>query len=448
MNGVPPGMRRARFLQRLAHPGGHLPRRTLPLHSLVAPLLCLLLLGAERPRVPAHNWHVAPSGAATGNGGTDRPWDLATALAGAAGRLDPGDTVWIHGGRYPGSFQTALAGLPDRPIVFRAWPGERATIDGTLKADGSYLVFWGFEIEQREPTILDTYGLQARTRGGRFINLVIHDAGTMGVSFWSPAEDAELYGCIIYNNGTHENLDHGVYVHNERGAKVLADNVLFNNLGYGIHVFAGRNNLPQDSIRLEGNIVFNNGTIARRYPARGNVIVGGDVPMSDMEVLDNLLYYSGRNGENLRLGYGFVANGALLARGNYLLGGARALRNEAWLTARLERNILAPEPEATVVTRPNRYEPGRAFIAVVNPSRAATVRVSLSGVLRTGQRYQIRNVQDPFGAPVASGTFTGELVSFPMTGVAPPVPLGRATAPAPRTGPAFDVFLVTPADSS
>ena len=418
------------------------------IRALAAPLLCLFILGAETQSAPAsRTWHVSPSGTIDAPGSASRPLDLATALAGAAGRITPGDTVWLHAGRYLGSFQTALTGLPDRPIVFRAWPGERATIDGTLKADGAYLVFWGFEIEQREPTILDTYGLQARTRGGRFINLVIHDAGTMGVSFWSPAEDAELYGCIIYNNGTHENLDHGVYVHNERGAKVLADNVLFNNLTYGIHVFAGRNNLPQDSIRLEGNIVFNNGTIARR-PVRGNVIVGGDVPMSDMEVLDNLLYYSGRDGENLRLGYGFVANGALVARGNYLLGGARALRNEAWPMARLERNILAQEPEATVVTRPNRYEPGRAFIAVVNPSRAPTVRVSLSGVLRTGQRYQVRNVQDPFGAPVASGTFTGELVSFPMSGVAPPVPLGRAMAPAPRTGPAFDVFLVTAADSS
>jgi hypothetical protein len=408
---------------------------------------------------------VSPAGRPSGDGSVRRPWSLAFALAGAGGRLQPGDTVWLRGGRYQGSFVTSLSALPERHIVFRAWPAERATIDGTLRADGAFLTFWGFEITQTEPLRTDTYGLQARTRGGRFINLVIHDAGTMGVSFWTPAEDAELYGNIIYNNGTHENLDHGVYVHNERGRKVLADNVLFNNLAYGIHMYAGRRNAPQRDVRIEGNILFNNGTISRRYRAKGNIIVGGEVPMSGMEVLGNLLYFSGQEGENLRLGYAKVPNGLAVVRGNHLWGGQFGLRRDAWPGARIEQNVMGgarravvgqsvdaasanltiatPPGSPTIFLRPNRYEPGRAFLAVYNWGHAPAVAVSLAGLVRVGQRYEIRNVQDVFGPPVAAGTYTGDSVRVSMAGVAPPQPVGRVTGSPPRTAPAFDVFLVT-----
>jgi len=72
------------------------------------------------------------------------------------------------------------------------------------------------------------------------------------------------------------------------------------------------------------------------------------------------------------------------------------------------------------------------------------IGVDISGLVSTGAHYEIRNVQDVFGSPVASGTYTGGAVAIPMNGVAPPKPIGR-TAPstAPHTGPNFDVFLVT-----
>jgi hypothetical protein len=83
-------------------------------------------------------------------------------------------------------------------------------------------------------------------------------------------------------------------------------------------------------------------------------------------------------------------------------------------------------------------------VAVYNWPRAASVSVDLSAVLRTGDRYEVRNVQDVFGVPVVAGTFDGTPVAFPMTGVAPPAPIGRSTPrQAPRTGPEFDAFLVT-----
>jgi len=82
-------------------------------------------------------------------------------------------------------------------------------------------------------------------------------------------------------------------------------------------------------------------------------------------------------------------------------------------------------------------------VIIYNWSRQASVSVDLSSVLSVGRRYEVRNVQDLFGAPVASGTFGGGTLSFPMAGITPPTPIGLTSSPSPVTGPDFNVFLVT-----
>lgn len=450
-------------------------------------------------RRPGVAVYVRPDGSGIGPGTRDEPWNLTTALSCAA----EGDTVWLRGGTYRGSFATELRGTASAPIVFRQYPGERATIDGTLVADGAYLTFWGFEIMQSQPT---TYALKANTNAGRFVNLVVHDAGNQGVSFWTPGENAELYGCIIYNNGTHENLDHGVYVHNVIGTKVIANNVFFNNFARGIQVYASHNNELVRDVRIQGNVSFNNGSISTRVGARQNIVVNAQVPISGMVAVDNLLYFSpGENGVQMRLGNVDPSfNGDIVVTGNYGVGGAAGLEMRLqWRRAEVTNNVfvgdsmtdmvstggndaayhwtgnswyrdstapawkhndtghdfaawrketglgasdqvIAAAPTTTkVVILPNTYEAGRAFIVVYNFALQAAVDVDLSGVLHSGGRFEIRNVQDVYGAPVVTGTYAGGAVSIPMKGVDPPLPLGRPTRDAPKTGPRFDVFLVT-----
>lgn len=427
----------------------------------------LLAPGAPTPPVQSYYVAPAPRGTPSGRGTSERPWDLATALAGAGGRIQPGDTVWLTQGRYPGAYATQLRGAPGRLIVFRQQRGARATIDGTLRADGAYLAFWGFEIMQSNP-VSGRYGLEARTNNGLFINLIIHDAGTMGVSFWTPGEGAELYGCIVYNNGTHESFDHGVYVHNERGTKRLADNVIFNNLAYGIHAYAGPRNPPQRNIWIQGNIAFNNGTISRRYRAKGNILVGGEVPVSGVDVSSNYLYYSGPEGVNLRLGYARLSNDDVIVRGNYLWGGETGLWFGEWRRAQVDGNTIGgvkrpiagvlqlfergnlvqqagrvPSTPAVFV-RPNRYERGRASIVAYNFRRSAQLKADLRGVLNPGDAYELRSVQDVFGAPLARGTYSGDSIPLPTSDpVTVALPIGRPTAAPPITRPTFDVFLLT-----
>jgi hypothetical protein len=73
----------------------------------------------------------------------------------------------------------------------------------------------------------------------------------------------------------------------------------------------------------------------------------------------------------------------------------------------------------------------------------SVVRADVGVVLSPGDRYEVRNVQDLFGAPVAAGTYAGGAVAIPMGGVEPPAAVRAAPNRAPRTGPAFDVFVVT-----
>jgi hypothetical protein len=63
--------------------------------------------------------------------------------------------------------------------------------------------------------------------------------------------------------------------------------------------------------------------------------------------------------------------------------------------------------------------------------------------VRVGDHFEVRNVQDFFGAPVLSGTYGGGPVDVPMTGVIPVAPIGGSPSAPPQTGPDFGAFVVT-----
>jgi hypothetical protein len=111
-----------------------------------------------------------------------------------------------------------------------------------------------------------------------------------------------------------------------------------------------------------------------------------------------------------------------------------------------DRNSTYSEvmPRNAVFVRPNRYEQGRGNIAVYNWEHAHTVEVDISSVVSAGSQYEIRNAQDFFGAPVASGTYSGGTVPLPMTNLRVEGPTGLGFA-VPSTLPDFNAFVVLPA---
>ena len=456
------------------------------------------------PFPPPVGHYVTPSGSGSGDGTAARPWDLVTGLAGASGQVQPGDTVWLRAGTYPGVFTSTLTGAASAPIIVRQYPGERATIDGHLRVEGANVWFWGLEVMQSDP--LGNASLpgdvEVYASGSRLINMVIHDAGRQGINHRTTDGYAEVSGCIVYNNGTHEDLDHGIYAPSDNAVKWIKDNVFFNNLGFGIHVFATTNHPRLTNVHVVGNVSFNNGTISVNGPRHSNLLIGADTTTESSSAIDNLLYFSGTAGNNLRLGFAGRDNRDIVAQGNYGAGGESGLQVGDWRTASIGSNTFlglgemvdlgAPsvggyqwtgntfvrDPAAMawrfegtlynfatwkrltglgatdqagvaaptapkVVVRPNAYEPGRANIVVYNWGAQSSIAVNVLGLLTAGDAYEVRNVQDFYGAPVTQGTYSGGgTIAIPMGGVPAPLPIGRTTPTPPQTGPRFDVFVL------
>jgi hypothetical protein len=419
---------------------------------------------AQSPQVVGRGYYAAPAptGSRWGDGSRRRPWDLATALAGGVGtnKVRPGDTIWVQAGVHRGAIRSTVAGREGAPVVVRAVPGERAVIDGrgsrssTLYVQGDYSIFWGLELTNTDSTRIATVvSHDARpdvvvnhASHTKYINLIIHDGGT--AIYAEPAYlDVEIAGCIIYNNGWEapdRGHGHGLYLKSLIGPLVARDNVVFNQYGYGVHAYTNATTGKLINIRIEGNIAFNTGTLSSDRTAP-NILLGGEAYATADVVKDNFTYSASPTGANVRIGYKKLLNGDVQVDGNYFAGGSPVVELGFWKAAVLTRNTFvgagsfvvrnqAPgvghilrnneevrRPSGTkVVVRPNPYEPGRAHAVVYNWGRQKAAQLDLTGVLAPGDRYEIRRVQDLFGTPAASGTYSGSAVEVSlMEGSAP-----------------------------
>jgi len=452
-------------------------------------------------RIP--DFFVSPTGSPSGDGSFTNPWDLATALSGPAA-VTPGSTIWVRGGTYSagpyyGGYLSDLTGTADAPIVVRQYPGERATVTKFLVVHGAFAWYWGFEIVHTLPQVApQLFGIDDSAPGDKFINLVVHDATGTGIFIWPEATDAEVYGSISYNNGRNDDLDHGIYCQSQ-SRTVAQENIVFDNWAYGIHCFAKLGPYLQN-ITLEGNVAFND--YVWGAPS-ADLFVGGHFPASGIIIDHNYTYRTNDADTKVAdIGYNLVVNHDVVITNNFFVGGWTHVG--AWETATVAGNTLfdfsdggmvwsmgdpsgqtwsgntlfgdstavawrfdtstattfggwrtltgfadpgtyagtAPEG-VEIAVRPNRYEPGRANIIVYNWAQQSTVSVDVSGILEVGDRYVVQNAQDFYGAPTASGTYTGDPLQLSMVGITPPLPLGTTPAqPAPVTGPTFNVFVL------
>ena len=479
-----------------------------------APAIDEITTGGIRP-----GYYVSPSGSSGNNGSYNNPWTLAYALSGAGGRVQPGDTVWMRGGTYRGSFRSTVSGAAGRPVVIRQFPGERAVIDGNGTASGTsvfyvggqHTVFWGFEITNSN-TMRITSSTANNVRNNvvsnyasnnTYLNLVVHDGG---VAFYNEpsASNVQVIGCIFYNNGWQgpdRGHGHGIYIKSYNGPVVVRDNIIFNQFGYGVHAYTNAGSGKLNNIRFDGNVSFNNGTLSTTG-ASSNFLLGGDDTATGDEVVNNFTYMSpGISVTNVKIGYSTTRNGSVSVANNYFVGGSTVLEMGYWSSATVSSNMILGsstmvrlndsdrsgkswsnnehyrDPNSTswrfgsssynfsnwtstsgytgsdqarsgtptstrVFVRPNINEHGRANIIVYNWGRLGSVSADLGGIVPVGATYEIRNVQDLYGSPVVSGRYSGGSVSIPIVSVAPPTPVGYASR-SPRTGPDFDVFVVT-----
>ena len=473
-------------------------------------------VNATQPPPPSTShsgFFVAPNGSSGGSGASGSPWDLATAASGAGGKIQPGDTVWLRGGTYgngetSSAYHFSLSGSSAAPVIIRQYPGERATIDGNITADGNYVWFWGFEVANTSTTTQNVIGVDSHCPGCRFINMVVHDHSGDGFGMWSEGPNQVAYGNVIYNNGFHGSTSttfgHGIYAQNNTGTKLLQDNILFDQFGYGIHVY-GSDAAFLNNFTIDGNASFNSG-----LGTGMDYHIGGGSPVNNLVFTNNMSYRMADNRVNtVRLGYNWGPNNpSATVTGNYLVG---QLLLEHWNTLSFDNNtivdpygaavtleqntgqalttsnswdgnsyvkttssypvapfqlslngvtttyvlsawqsltgfdrgssVTSAMPTTTkIVVEPNAYEAGRANILIYNWGGQGAVTVDLSSVLHAGDQYEVVNAQNFYGSPVTTGTYGGGAITIPITTVTPPRPIG-GTAPM-TTGTEFNAYVV------
>jgi hypothetical protein len=393
--------------------------------SALRATLAVVLLLAATAAARAGEWYVSPKGTPQGKGTREAPWDLESALLGKR-TVRPGDTLYLRGGTYrrrPNEkFVVKLVGAEGKPIHVRPALRERATIDGGLSVQNpsAHVWIWELEILVSEPQPTKPVGPGShpgdfkRPWGGlnvdggkhcKYLNLVIHGC-RQGVSCWSSGQHTEIHGCVIYDNGwpaTDRGHGHAIYTQNKDGTCTIGDCIMTGGHGFSMHAY-GSKNAYVDNYLIQGNIVSKAGTF----------LIGGGRPSHNIRVLDNYLY-----GVPMRVGYSAPYNADCEVRGNVLVNGDLTITK--YKKAVKEDNLVLRKADARPkhgrsVLRPNKYDPRRAHLVVLNWDRKKVVDVDAGPFLKSGDAYRLLDPRDFFGKAVLSGTYDGTPLRVPVGG--------------------------------
>ncbi len=379
----------------------------------------------------AAEWFVASDGSPTNAGTEASPWDIESAL-GAKHPVAPGDTVWISGGTYRSpdrkfgtqGFPVRLAGADPKPIVIRAKPGERVTIDGGLSVVSPADWVWIRDLEILLSENLtqtrhieqtgSSPGTLARPWSGlnintgthcKFINLVIHD-NIQGVSWWSDSHDSELYGCIIYDNGWEapdRGHGHAIYTQNATGTKTIADCIMTGGYGYTLHAY-GSAKADVDHYLVDGNICYD----------AHDFLIGGGKPSHDIKVTNNILF-----GMSMRIGYSEHPNEDCEVRDNVIINGTLSINHFAQVVNEgnqvLAKDDTRPAMNRTIL-RVDRYDPNRANVVAFRWDPKTPGGFNASGFLQKGDRFRLLNPRDFYGKPLLEGEYDGNEIPLPVKG--------------------------------
>lgn len=430
---------------------------------------------------------VATNGTEGATGTIGDPLSFGKAI-GATSPAQAGDTVWVRGGTYT-NVACNLSGTSNSPIILRNYASERVIIDTTnqFAINGSGTWVWGFEFSDSTTNrdILRTSGIGLNTgvagRDNKLINCIIHDTGNaVFVSYQST--NAEVAGCVIYNNGyilPDRRHGHGLYVQNRSytDQPTYQHNLLLNNFSKGVNC---RSSSKVVNTRFYKNVLSGN---------EANWHIESDDEMSDLIFLDgNLCYYAAPGYEafyplrsdsawTISMSNNVFANAhsqvlwwtniIFNANTQFYSFQARATPTVAadwnryykvqfsapvaynstnvtlaqWQAMGNDANgtVSANNPtENWVYVIQNPYDGTRNHVVVYNWGSSNTV--SFTPVLPTGYSFEVRNAQDYFSGALASGVYSGGTITVPMTNLSIADPIGSVAIT--NTSPVFAAFVL------
>lgn len=312
----------------------------------------LALFCAGTDVLAASEWHVSPSGSASGDGSAAKPWDIKTALDHPSA-VKPGDTIWLHGGVYgtggSTSFSADLTGTSDAPIKVRQYPSERAVVNGGIDSRGQHVWWWGFEITNSSTDRTTTesnrpIGLKLWAPNQKSINVSVHNTGRTATSFHYRGEQ---YGGIFFGNGFYDTSQSNkirggsVYANlaedTPAETNLVANTIAFRNWNSGIKIYSEWSDRYVNGFRVEGNTQFDAGTQNMNIHSRTN-------PVEDLVVENNYTYHrSDDNSGNFDLGYSSKPAKNAVVRNNYFVSGTHGYGNSLvynWQNIEFTNNIL------------------------------------------------------------------------------------------------------------
>ncbi len=251
------------------------------------------LSAAQVKSLTRNVYHVARTGLDTNPGTEARPFRT---LAKGALLAQAGDTVLVREGVYDVGFDEPVVkldniGTADEHILFRAYPGETPTLDGSkapadtdlMQVRGRYIDIVGLELANASKTAINLYKWNGQ--GGRDIwvrdNEIHHswrgalypNVDSSGLHFegndvhhnvrvnenksychnggWPSAVNMTGAGDVVVGNTIHENWGEGIGAYGS--GHLVADNVLHDNYSVDIYV----NNI--EGSRIERNFVYSLG---------------------------------------------------------------------------------------------------------------------------------------------------------------------------------------------
>ncbi len=251
----------------------------------------------EPEPVVSGTYFVSGSGSDSNPGSLEAPFrSLARALAVARA----GESVVVRNGVYPEWVTASVSG-----VSVRAYPGERPVLTGRLKVTGKNLSFSGLAFRGGTEANATQVLVYVSDGDGLVLSGNEMSGAVMSAMFIEFSDDLRIVGNWIHDNGSHSNLDHGIYLGSGSRAWIV-NNVIERNFAKGVQCYPNCDNAV-----IAHNTIIGNG--------RAGIIIGGEESTSDGNlVVNNVVAFNGDTG--IRTYWGGVVGQGNVARNNLSFG--------------------------------------------------------------------------------------------------------------------------------
>lgn len=352
----------------------------------------LPVVSANRPVLTGY--FVSPSGNDANPGTETLPWKT---IGKAAGRVLPGDKVYLRGGTYVEYVSVNRSGTQAQPIQFMAYPGETPVLDGQnvlpnsadglFTIDGNWVELSGIEVKNSTYMGVALYGYH-----NTVTNVFVHHSYRNGIYIngdYNTVQDSRVWRNSMHSEFGKEIGSSGIAASfNEFGDRItdypiIRRNIVWENWGQGIDVHHVNYALIEDNITHDNytnnlyihdltnalaqrNLVYMDmtNTYMANYGDKVGILMGEEYspPIAkNIQVINNIVYgnhrnlfwYTGNLGsgmENVLIANNTFVNGTGVSAGNSNIILDPADNTIGHINVRFENNLVVQDDSLPLIS--------------------------------------------------------------------------------------------------